>query len=80
MGWFLYVQYKEEGVNVATLLVEFNNLGQSIEEEFSQWKKVTQKLPLTFFVRNPDEQFEVLTSGKIEMPVHKDTIRISLVN
>jgi hypothetical protein len=79
MGYFVYVQYREEGIPVAKLLVEFNNFGQSKEEEYNGWKRLTQKLPLTFFVHNPDVQFEVLIGHKDAMPVDSDTIRISLV-
>jgi hypothetical protein len=79
MVYYAYFRYKEEGVDVATLLVTFRDRVQFYQDDYDDWALLTTKLPLTFFVRNVDEQFEIIQLGEDEPAVHSDTLRISLV-
>jgi hypothetical protein len=76
---FARIQYKEEGVHVASLLVTVRDLQHAIDEDANGWPRLIPKLPLTFFVRNPKQQFYVTSVELFEPSVPSDTIRISLV-
>jgi hypothetical protein len=73
----LVLSYHEDTIFVSWLLVKFHNQEQAKQEEALGWRNLVQKLPLTYFVKNPWEQLVVWNQR--DEPVPKEALSISLL-